>query len=366
MGKHFFILSLISLTFLGCSEMKPSSALSEDSLTHEDSNFLSDLFQFVADEVDSHFTKKELTQERIKRMNHSIDSCIQNAGDLRSFAEIQNYFILKHFEDRQAELTYVSNEYVLPTTKAKFYPTSLISHEFCPITETSLKTSLKEWQMPDPATIEKLNQFSNIHNKLRGEYLAHRSYNSKLQIGQHWSKLTSCLAYVESLSTADSSASKAIAKRYSPSGYDKPPGVGFYEDPNQPPESKLNMGVYQFTPDIEGNIKSCVRQWNGMYPNCAFPSNSSFSDIFKVLGSEYQTFNIFCGINKIHQMFSVQVNTTNKTFTHIKNIVGSKIKKSGERCVSLNFYSGYSYNHFGPFQNSTGNNLKELMSCYFR
>lgn len=73
--------------------------------------------------------------------------------------------------------------------------------------------------------------------------------------------------------------------------------------------------------------------------------------------------NAFCGVNKILQSFAIQVNTTKSVSTHPSNQSGGKFKAPADRCVSPFFYSGYSYNHFGPLMNSTGSNLAGLMAC---
>jgi hypothetical protein len=178
----------------------------------------------------------------------------------------------------------------IPKDIENIYPTSLMSHELCPITEKSLTTSLSEGKVPDAETIQMLNEFSKINNSLRSSLRAKSTYENKLKFSQHWSKLAGCLAYAESLTTADSAQSKEIAARNAPKGYVRPAGVGFYEDPNQPQESRLNIGLYQFTPNIGGNIQACARQWNEMFPSCKINLKASDAESFKLLGSELQAF----------------------------------------------------------------------------
>ena len=182
---------------------------------------------------------------------------------------------------------------------------------------------------------------------------------AKMLLTKKWSKLFSCLAYTESLSTADSSSSNRVAKKYAPSGYRKPSGVKFYEDPYQDEASKLNIRMFQFTPTGSGNINACLGSWNEYYPQCSVSKRSSRSSLIKVFGSTLQTMNAFCGINKIVQTFSVQRNSTKSYASHPINKGRAKV----DRCVTPWIYSGYAYNHFGPLMDSTKSNLNKLISC---
>jgi hypothetical protein len=172
-----------------------------------------------------------------------------------------------------------------------------------------------------------------------------------------------CLSYTESLTTADSQKSDKVARTYAPRGYHRPDGVLFYEDPYQTPASRLNIGLYQFTPSAEGNIQSCIRAWNEIHPRCQINESTKTSEMLKILGSNWQRFNAFCGVSKVTDMFSLQINTTGKNHTHPYNrLQGKGLRPSGERCVSIHMNTNTSYNHFGPFQNSA-NSLKMLMNC---
>jgi len=172
-----------------------------------------------------------------------------------------------------------------------------------------------------------------------------------------------CLSYVESLTTADRPFSDRIAQAYAPSDYRRPAGVLFYEDPLQPEASALNLGLFQFSPDSGGNIYACIKQWNLIYPSCQVPSGGSTKEMLRLLGSSYQSFNAFCGTEKPSEMFSIQVNSSNSKRTHPANWRSDgSLKAPKDRCVSL-YFAGAAYNHFGPFQNSTGNNLEELLTC---
>lgn len=365
MWKHLFLF-LVVVTTVSCGKMSTKNEAITEPLTVEEDNLITDLFESVSALVDSIYGLRELRKERVRNMNHYIDSCHQDFQGFHSFAEMQNYFVVKHLENRAAQVQFLAGYFDIPADINKIAPTSLISHEMCPITKESLTASIGASRVPDADTIKKLNEFSNISNTLRKNYLENPTYENKLVVSQHWAKLTKCLSYIESYTTADTTSSKNTATRYAPSDYRKPAGVAFYIDPQQNEDSKLNIGTYQFDPDINGNVRACVRQWNNLYPSCGISLETNEAEMIRLMGSEIQTFNIFCGMNKIHQMFSIQVNSSNAKRTHIANNVNGKLKPASNRCVTINFYSGWAYNHFGPFQNSSGKNLKELMGCYFK
>ena len=168
-----------------------------------------------------------------------------------------------------------------------------------------------------------------------------------------------CLAYTESLTSADVSSSYKVSEEYSPKGFEKPKGVKFYEDPYQDATSRLNIGLYQFTPNSSGNIYPCVLQWNDFFPENKIDTRADQNELIRVFGSSFQSMNAFCGINKVVQTFAIQVNTDEQKRTHPGNRDGQSLKASSNRCVTPWFYASYAYNHFGPLQNSTGNNLKK-------
>src|SRR5690606_23724109 len=104
----------------------------------------------------------------------------------------------------------------------------------------TLKETIGDRRVPSQAVIQKLNAFSEKHNQLRADVLAKKE-GAEVKMMRLWSKLFMCLAYTESLTTADSEASERVAKKVAPSGYQKPPGVKFYEDPAQSGDSVLNI-----------------------------------------------------------------------------------------------------------------------------
>jgi hypothetical protein len=166
------------------------------------------------------------------------------------------------------------------------------------------------------------------------------------------------------LGDADVARSDNLARQYGPSDYERPRGINFYYDQGQPIESALNIGLFQFAPGSSGNIQGCIRKWNKKHSACQIPTKATNAEMIRILGSSRQAFNSFCGSNQILNTFYIQVNTKNSYRTDTTNILNNgSMKSAQDRCVSLHMRTGRSYNHFGPFHNSTGSNLSTLMSC---
>jgi hypothetical protein len=122
------------------------------------------------------------------------------------------------------------------------------------------------------------------------------------------------------------------------------------------------FGLFQFTPSVDDNVRTCVEQWNLIYGknNKCVISTSDKNDIFKALVSPKQVFNAYCGVKKIQQMMAVQ-----------------KYKKTDEEasCISIHRTPKKTYNHFGPFIGTTGprfhldnvhvvpSNMDKLLTC---
>ena len=124
--------------------------------------------------------------------------------------------------------------------------------------------------------------------------------------------------------------------------------------------------MFQFTPSSSNNIQPCLQAWNDLHiskPECLINTKSPQSELINITGSSLQSFNAFCGVHKMLQTFSIQVNTTKASATHPSNVVNGKFKEAEQRCVSPHFKAGYAYVHFGPFMNSTGSNIAELYRC---
>lgn len=304
-------------------------------------------------DVDTYFNDDKL----VKIRNHSqfeIDQCHEN--DNLGFGETIEYFI-DELASKRSTFLHVASVYNMPSSMQDQEPVGLLSHPLCLVSKESLKETIKK--IPNSRTIELANRFANEHN----EYRLHAKQE---QLKGLWAKFFGCLAYTESLTTADTKASKKLAKKYGPRKYSKPDGVKFYYDKWQPKVSRLNIGLYQFTPNYAGNIKPCVDSWNHYYQKekCQI-KNRKQNNLIRAFGSTAQHFNAYCGVHKVIEAFSVQLNTQTKKYTHPSNTVSGKLKESNRRCVTPHFYAGWSYNHFGPLQNSTGDNLEKLMSCVY-
>ena len=320
----------------------------------------------IGPRVDNNQNDYELSSiVREKINNDFVDNCF-NDVDKEShdyFSDQISYYASLMIEDTNAYVGFIGSLYGTSSNDENYFPTSLIRHPLCIVNATSLAKTIKK--IPSKSTIEKLNHFASNVNFLRQDIL-NGNTSSKKELLSTWTKMFSCLAYTESLSTADSNSSKSVALKVSPSNYRKPSGVKFYDDPAQSAESRLNIGMFQFTPTASGNIQPCLRAWNKIHEKkaeCKINQKASQAELIAILGSSLQSFNAFCGVHKLIQTFAIQVNTNKSTATSPQNIINGKFKNYEERCVTPHFQAGQAYNHFGPFQNSTGSNLDELFSC---
>jgi hypothetical protein len=314
----------------------------------------------VGDQVDKYYgSYNALNTNREDSLNNDSDYCEADLDNYNKFSQRIAYFVESQLEDATTDLSYLAPYYAVPSSNDNFLTSGLAQRELCISTSSSLRKTLKKSdRVPSSSVIKKLNSFERKINDLREKMLDGQE-DAKMLLTKEWTKFFSCLAYTESLSSADSSSSNRVAKKYAPSGYRKPAGVKFYEDPYQDEASKLNIGMFQFTPNGRGNINACLGSWNELYPQCQVSKGASRSSLIKVFGSSLQTMNAFCGVNKIVQTFSVQVNSSKSYATHPSNSNRAK----ADRCVTPWIYSGYAYNHFGPLMNSTKSNLSKLISC---
>lgn len=330
-----------------------------DPITSSPKDFL-EVAEEVATKVDSYFGNYgALSAERVETHEASSDYCEADLDGYNNFSQRVSYFVESQLENTRTHLSALAPYYGVPSDNDNHLLSGLAQRPLCHSTSSSLRRTLKKSsRVPSTAVIKKLNAFEDKVNTLR-EKMLEGDDHSKMQLVKTWSKFFSCLAYTESLSTADTSSSRRVAAKYESDNYRKPAGVKFYEDPYQDEASKLNIGLFQFTPNGGGNINPCLRSWNNNYPSCTVGTRSSKSKLIEVFGSAYQTMNAFCGVNKVVQTFSIQLNSSKSTAVHPTNSNVSKV----DRCVSPWIYSGYAYNHFGPLMNSTGSNLNKLISC---
>lgn len=318
----------------------------------------------IGPQVDDSQNDNELVgAQRLILNNESVDQCFKESDGHDYFADQISYYAQEMLNDVPAKVGFIGSAYGTSSNDNNYFPTSLIRHPLCLSTSASLSVTMNK--VPGQATIDKLNRFANTVNTLRQDVLD-GDQAAKKELLSTWSRMFSCLAYAESLSTADSTSSNNVALKVAPSNYRKPAGVKFYEDPAQDAASRLNIGMFQFTPNSSGNIQPCIRAWNALHANkssCQINQKAAQSDLIRILGSSLQSFNAFCGIHKLVQTFAIQANTTKSSATHPSNLVNGKLKPFEQRCVTPHFQAGRAYNHFGPFQNSTGSNLDKLFTC---
>lgn len=313
----------------------------------------------IGSSVDNYKGSSQLTKTRTLINTDAVDKC--SAGNNDQFSDQISQSVAGMLNDTPAMVASVGSSYGTSSNESEYSPVSLMRHPLCTVSSSSLSKTLKK--VPAQSTIDKANRFAAKVNKLRAASLMGDGA-AKAELLSTWTKLYSCLAYSESLNSSDSARSKSVAAKYAPSDYKKPTGVEFYEDPLQDAVSRLNIGMFQFTPNSSGNIKSCLKAWNALKGNsCQVPTSGSQADMIRIVGSSGQSFNAFCGVHKLIETFSIQVNTKNAGSTDPSNMEGGKLKSAANRCVTPHFYAGKAYNHFGPFQNSTGSNMGELFSC---
>jgi hypothetical protein len=319
----------------------------------------------IGTNVDLLHHQTELLKIRTTLNADQIDQCNPETLNYDQFSNQISFNVATMFEDIPSMIGVIGDSYGVSNQDQKLLPTSLIHHPLCEVDAKTLSTTLGSARVPAKAVIDKLNRFAKISNALRLESINGNS-NAKRELLDHWNRLFTCLAYTESLGSADSTSSQKVAIKYAPKNYRKPAGVEFYEDAAQSAESRLNIGLFQFTPSWQNNIQPCMRAWNAVHPitsQCQIPLRAAQSDLIPIVGSSYQSFNAFCGVHKLVETFSIQVNTTKASATHPSNIVQGKLKLAESRCVSPHFLAGRAYNHFGPLQNSTRKNMDELYSC---
>lgn len=333
------------------------------SLTPENFDVFSEVSYPVGQLVDSKFQSyRELLPQRNAQQGHYTDSCDTNPQGQDRFSDRIAYAVEVKMHPSKAGLGYVGSAYGLSSNEDAYFPNSLISHPLCAVTADTLDTTLGGKKIPSASTIKKANEFASKMNLYRRQALE-GNREGYVKASKLWSKFMMCTSYTESLTSANTSTSNNVASKYAPSGYRRPASVLFYEDPYQDAASKLNIGLFQFTPNAGGNVQACIREWNKIYPKCTISQTASQAEMIRVVGSSLQTFNSFCGAAKVTGMFAVQVNTSKSGSTHPANLSGGKLKAPAERCVSPHFAAGKSYNHFGPFQNSVGTNLEEVLAC---
>ena len=317
----------------------------------------------VYDQVDRHYGHRgELLKER------SPEIACAHPGTVvapTQFARAIDDAVLKNMvADSNPVESGVFHSFSIPL-KGKTVATSLVTHPLCDETPAQINQLIRH--AADAKTIARIQRFTGAHNALRASWLTSRATTPPAKLVDLWGGFMGCLAYVEALSDPDPSSSDRVAQSVNFKG--RPPGVLFYIDPGQSnPESRLNIGNFQFAPASNGNIYSCLLNWNkNVSPDaqsCRAPTKGSTHEMLRWLAEPSQLFNSYCGVNKLVETFFVQVNSTQPTRTPGPNRrAKGALSAPQNRCVTPFISSALAYNHFGPLQNTTGNNLNELMSC---
>lgn len=318
----------------------------------------------VGPRVDQVNNGNELSEARSIINQDNVDKCFSDNRPHDIFSEQISYYAAMMFKDTPAMVGFIGSYYGTSENDNAYYPTSLIRHPLCQVSTATLGKTMKN--IPSQSTIDRLNRYSAKVNSLRAQVIQ-GDQGAKNELLNIWGRFFSCLGYTESLSSGDSATSVKVANKYAPLGYRKPAAVEFYEDASQSAESRLNIGMFQFTPTSTGNIRPCIKAWNALHSSqnasCQVNINGGQAEMIKTLGSSLQSFNAFCGVHKLIQTFAIQVNTKNSSATHPSNLVNGKLLSEENRCVSPHFLAGKAYNHFGPFQNSTGTNMEKFFSC---
>ncbi|MEO5666898.1 MAG: hypothetical protein ABIR96_02440 [Bdellovibrionota bacterium] len=362
---------------------------------------------------DTHNGKTMLIEERRQDLS-GVDACAGIPGQKNFLNSIEGA-VRMGVVDRQIESNeFIDPAYGLPGT-ANSQPVSLLSNPLCIQDASQIAAILTPNFVPNAQVIAQLKTFSEASNAdrkraLAGDTLALASFTMRM------TQMMGCLSYEESLQTPEddevedafksSVANMPEATRFFQDGAGvarRPRGVLFAEDRHGDFYNKLRaarangsftpellntlkqaykpwpvVGVYQFNPK-GGNTGPCVDQWNKMVDNPACKiEGSSPAAVMRALASPGQTFNTFCGVQKIVQAFNSQVNTNflngpkivdgetlNTVGVDPSNIVNGVLKAPKDRCVSLVARSGYGniYSHFGPLRNSVKDNLGKLIKC---
>jgi|GEM_PF-2553883 len=365
---------------------------------------------------DMHNNKTMLVQQRRQDLS-GVDACAGLEGQKNFLNSIQGA-VRTGMTDRQiASDSVIDPAYGLPG-RQNSQPVSLISNPICEQSADQIAAILTPPFAPSAEVVSALKAFSAASNRdrrlaLQGDTLALAAFEHRM------TQLMGCLSYEESLMTAEDDGVEAAfqsaidnmpaARPHFANAQGvarRPSGVLFAEDRhgdffNKLRASRANgtftpalfeelkrtykpwpvVGMYQFNPK-GGNTGPCVEQWNEIVSNPACKINPSSSvEVMRALSSPGQTFNTFCGVQKVIQAFNSQVNTNKLNTTKVvngvtkttssvdpSNIVNGVLKQPKDRCVSLVARSGEGniYSHFGPLRNSVKDNLGKLVKCAAR
>ena len=244
---------------------------------------------------------------------------------------------------------------------------SLVSHPLCEESRATLSATLRQKNGLTDAEIAHVNAFVGHANSAREALISDPA--DTLPALRTWTALGTCLAYTESLGDPDEPISHSRAQQLLGESFEKPEGVKFFYDPGHSREaSRWNIGLFQFVLYRDGNIQPCLVSWQAQgLPGGNVRRDLNVEEMGHFVGSPGQSFNAFCGMNKIVQTLTINALTTDSSRTHPSNMVNGVLKPSSQRCVSL--HNRRAYSHFGPLiRTSTttkgyNSNLDKVMSC---
>lgn len=275
--------------------------------------------------------------------------------------------VARHLEPDQVRLTdyYDDTFKVMPGEDPS--AVSLVSHPLCEESRATLDATLRRPNGLTDAEIEHVNAFVDHANAAREALLANPA--DTLPALRTWTALGTCLAYAESLGDPDTSTSHSRAQQLLGEDFDKPRGVKFYYDSGHSNQaSRWNIGLFQFVLHRSGNIQPCLVSWQAQgLPGGNVRRDLTVEEMGRFVGSPGQSFNAFCGMNKIAQTLTINALTTDPSRTHPSNRVDGGLKPSSQRCVSL--HNRRAYAHFGPLIRTSSttagytSNLEKVMSC---
>jgi hypothetical protein len=326
----------------------------------------------------------ELTKER--DLGPFMRSCFEGLNTHnppRNFAEAISFSLELHEEPQENMLDkFILDTYGVSSTKDETNSTGFkwnqnvslfnfpmcktIDHYFIRRNENAKKERIQN-ATPD------MNEFVETYNDLFEAYqkaIAEKKTSDELQkikmeLRKLYFALFASIAVHESLGDADNSQQQTLTKTFSSqynlsAKYVRPKGVKLYYDKAQTNEaSRYNVGLYQFTPKLGGNIDACYVAWNKVmgskHPKCKINLHGSDSKSFEHVAASDQIFNAFCGVNKYMQSLGIQINSkafkhpsaSSMQLTHKDNMVKNKLKASKDRCITPFSHTSNSYMHFG-------------------
>ena len=275
--------------------------------------------------------------------------------------------VARHLETDQVRFTNYYDETFRIEPDDDPSAVSLVSHPLCEEIRATLGATLRRSNGLTNTEIGHVSAFVGHANAARAALIADPT--DTIPALRTWTALGACLAYTESLGNQDTPISYSRAQQLLGESFEKPKGVKFFYDPGHSrEESRWNIGLFQFVLFRSGNIQPCLVSWQAQgLPGGDVRRDLDVEEMGHFVGSPGQSFNAFCGMNKIVQTLTINALTTDPSCTHPSNMVNGVLRPSSQRCVSL--HNRQSYSHFGPLiRTSTttagyNSNLDKVMSC---